>query len=146
MTEKTDTFDSIYRLTAKSDLKRALDRIYDGRKLSIKPPFDSDLNHAWYIVGDIQYRRLDFKKALEAFHKALEYWPQDPDCHFALGNTYSELEEYREAERYYRKALKLSPDDQGIIYNLGNALLDQNKFSEAARVSGTRPHRRYRHR
>lgn len=134
MTEKTDIFDDLSLLRTKGDVQQALDRLYDARKRMIKAPFDSDLNLAWYIVGDIHYRRLDFKKALGAFHEALNNRPEDADCYDALGNTHTNLEEYRDAERYYKKALKLTPDDQAFIFNLGNSLLDQNKFSEAARV------------
>ena len=93
----------------------------------------SELNHAAYKVGCENYNQGHFKKAAKSFKESLEYWPEDPQAWFALGNCYDELNKPAKAEKFFRASLQFtnSEKESDIYYNLGNSLLDQSKFSEA---------------
>ena len=126
-----DVFDPIHTLLKQRHLEEALRRVYDPRKDAIKSPFDQDLNHAWYIVGDIYYRSKRVKKAIIAFQRSLEDWREDSEAHCALGSCYTRLRQFSKAENSLRKALALKPKSEDLIYNLANALFDQKKYEEA---------------
>lgn len=105
-------------------------------KRSDKKEFDEDAsehNHQAYMSGVEEFKRGQFKAAAKVFSEALEYWPEDPQAWFALGNCHDELNRPAKAERCFRKSLKFSEPDKrsDILYNLGNSLLDQSKFLEA---------------
>ncbi len=98
--------------------------------------FDSDaseLNHKAYKIGIENYNLGLFKKAAKAFTESIEYWPEDPQAWFALGNCFDELNKPVRAEQCYRKSLQFTvPKEQSdVLYNMGNSLLDQAKFAEA---------------
>ncbi len=96
-------------------------------------PEASDLNHEAYGEGVSHYNQGDFKKAKNAFEVSLEYWAEDPQAWFALGNCFDELNKPSRAEECFRKALNYTQEDKksDIYFNLGNSLLDQNKLSDA---------------
>ena len=103
---------------------------YNEKSLS---PDASDFNHKSYGEGVTHYKQGNFNKAKQAFEVSLEYWPQDPQAWFALGNCFDELNKPSRAEKCFRKALKYSKDEEKpkTYFNLGNSLYDQNKLSEA---------------
>jgi len=101
-------------------------------------PNASDLNHKAYKSGCKEYNRGHFKQAAKAFTESLDYWPEDPQAWFALGNCYDELNKPAKAEKCFRESLQYtSPNHQSdVFYNLGNSLLDQAKFEEAIECYG----------
>jgi len=96
-------------------------------------PKASDYNHQSYCDGCRYYDDGDFNKAKRAFSDSIEYWPEDVQAWFALGNCYDELNKPSKSEECYRRVLELSSDSENsnVFYNLGNSLLDQAKFEEA---------------
>jgi len=108
------------------DLKKSMMKEYSSEA--------SELNHNYYCDGVEYFKKADFKKAKNSFKSAIEYWPEDPQAWFALGNCYDELKRPLKAERCFRRALQFTTDKDpsDIYYNLGNALYDQNKLSEAS--------------
>ncbi|MCU7816614.1 MAG: tetratricopeptide repeat protein [Candidatus Thiodiazotropha sp. (ex Rostrolucina anterorostrata)] len=106
-------------------MKRTIDKESDHHS--------SELNHKLYKAGCDFFEKKEFKKAGKAFSEALEYWPQDTQAWFALGNCYDELNKPAKAEKAFKKALQLCAQNKqsDILYNLGNSLLDQAKFEEA---------------
>jgi len=66
-----DIFERIHELLRKSEYRIALDSLLTNNHKSIKSPYDSDVNHAWYLVGDTYYLLGDFQHAVSAFKKAL---------------------------------------------------------------------------
>ena len=93
----------------------------------------SDLNHKAYGDGVKQYKLGNFKNAKHDFKLALEYWPEDSQAWFALGNCFDEMKRPKRAEKCFRKALFYTQanNESKIYYNLGNSLYDQEKFAEA---------------
>ena len=96
-------------------------------------PQASDLNHKAYKSGCEHYKRGHYKKAAKAFSESLEYWPEDPQAWFALGNCHDELNKPKKAEACFRKSLRFTATDRqpDVLFNLGNSLLDQGKIEEA---------------
>ncbi len=96
-------------------------------------PDASEMNHKTYKSGCRNYNRGHFKKAAKAFSESLEYWPEDPQAWFALGDCYDELNRPAKAEKCFRTSLQFTATDMqsDVLYNLGNSLLDQAKFEEA---------------
>lgn len=124
-------FDEIHKLLSEGNLDLALHRIYDPADDTIKARFDNDLNHAWYIVGDIHSKKGEYEKALTAFKKSLDDRPDDMEARWALGDVYSSLGQYSDAEIHFSKALEINPDSKEMKYNLANALYDQGKYKDA---------------
>lgn len=103
----------------------------DDKKNRIKSPYDSDLNHAWYIVGDIYFENGNYESAIHAFKQALTAWPMDKDAMLALANSYSEIVMPDKAEKVLRDALKLDPKNPLLLYNLANSLFDQGNYQDS---------------
>ncbi len=101
-------------------------------------PESSDLNHEAYQDGCKHYKEENFSRAKKSFQNALEYWPQDPQAWYALGNCYDELEKPSKAENCFRESLKYSPPEKvaDIQFNLGNSLFDQGRYKEALECFG----------
>jgi len=93
----------------------------------------SDLNDKAYKSGCKNYNRGLYKNAAKDFIESLEYWPEDPQAWFALGNCFDELNKPTKAEKCFRTSLQFTePNKQSdVLYNLGNSLLDQSKFEKA---------------
>lgn len=96
-------------------------------------PQASDLNHAAYKEGCAHYNQGNYSKAKQSFKTALEYWQEDPQAWYALGNCYDELNKPNKAEECFKKSLEytVSEDQSDVLFNLGNSLFDQNKLSGA---------------
>src|SRR5262245_11469038 len=102
----------------------------DGR---VRRQFDSDRNHAWYLVGDILFHQGNLDEAAVAFRKAIKEWPQDVDARMALANCMSELGRHRWAVFHLRKAISSASDVPALRYNLGNAYFDLGQYGAAIR-------------
>ncbi|MGA8205108.1 MAG: tetratricopeptide repeat protein [Woeseiaceae bacterium] len=128
-----DIFEEIHELQRQSNHSKAIDRLLDSGANVIRKPYACDKNHAWYLVGHSYAENGEIEKALKAFRKSVNYWDEDPDAYWAIGECYSELERPRMAERYFSKALPYAAlrDRPLIIYNLGNSLFDQGRFEAA---------------
>lgn len=85
--------------------------------------------------GVKKYNAESYHAAHQAFMKALENDPLNPDIHMNLALTYQANEEFDKAEQAYLSALKLLPDGSQrrleALYNLGVAYGKQKKIDEA---------------
>lgn len=124
-------FQEIYSLVRKGQYIAALDLLCDKKHERLNKRYKIDPNHAWYNVGDIFFHQGEYRRALDAFKKALRTRRDDIQALWAVGECYSEIAKPQLAERYFRKALDYQPKDKNLIYNLGNALFDQGKYQEA---------------
>lgn len=91
--------------------------------------------------------------AQQAFHRAVDLDPQNPETLARLGRTYAKLNQRRTAARYLRKAVHFSPthaDAGAHAYELGKVLDADGRPGEAlewyARSHALRPHRYVRRR
>jgi len=124
-----DPFDAIHALLEKNPAA-ALELLLDRATDSIKEPYAADLNHAWYVVGDIYFRQGAFALAQDSFLNSLEARSDDADSLVALANCASASGDMAVSEKYLRAALKQS-ESAAVLYSLGNTLFDQGKFGEA---------------
>jgi tetratricopeptide (TPR) repeat protein len=106
-----------------------------GKGARIVPPYNSDLNHAWYLVGVVFYKQGKFNDALLAFRRSYRHWNKDVAAIRAIGNCYSELRNPKTAKYYFIKAISIAgkgyKDIDILIYNLGNAYFDLKKYDLA---------------
>jgi tetratricopeptide (TPR) repeat protein len=124
-------FEKVYRLIRSGRLSSAERLLLGSNGTRIQAPFDSDLNHAWYVAGDIRYRRGQMPGAVAAFRRALRHWPDDQDAMMAIANCYSELGRPRWSAYYLEKALRFRGRNPELFYNLGNAYFDLRDFPKA---------------
>ncbi len=127
----SDKFDAVYKLKRAGKNKVALSLLVDQKTGRIKKPYNDDLNHAWYTVGDIYYKGKEYYKAINAFKKAFMNWSDDVESLWAIANCYSEIGKSWLTKYYLEKAIQLSGEKDGLRYNLGNALFDMGKYREA---------------
>jgi len=127
---KPDPFEEIYRLAGDGAFDAALGKLLDEAGARLVPPFDEDVNHAWYVVGDLYFKKGDFTAAARAFDRSVADRPDDHQALVALANCYSEIGSPSLTEKYLRLALKYK-NDVSLVFNLGNALFDQGKYREA---------------
>ena len=131
-----DVFDEIHKMLHKARnnsgyYDEILSLLLGSACDDVRAPYREDMNHAWYIIGDIYYTLKAFEKAKIAFLKSIDYWSEDIDALMALANTYVELDEPYEAKKHLLKALELNPDSDKILYNLGNAYFDLEEYKNA---------------
>ncbi len=126
-----DIFETVHKTINKGQLEVALREILDLDFAKIRKPYANDLNHAWYVVGNIYFKLSDYSQSLRAFKSALKNDSNDQQAMHAIGNCYSELGRYKMAEKFFKKALSGNESNLELTYNLGNSLLDQDKFVEA---------------
>ena len=126
-----DEFQEVHEKLKKRDYDAALGLLLNSKTGKIRSSFISDANHAWYLVGDLFYKRRQYDQAVEAFLSAVECRDDDAEAMWAIANCYSDLGDPKAAEKYQREAVKVKPDDHRLLYNLGNALFDQGQYEDA---------------
>lgn len=131
---KGSLFDSIHAKLQGGRLAEALRQLLDGRGVHLRSPYNENRNHAWYLVGDIYFRRREYRLAARAFRLAWRCRSEDWQALMALGNCFDLLGEPRNAERYFRRALLIRPRCRKLQFNLGNSLMDQRRYDEAAKL------------
>ncbi|CAD6993214.1 transmembrane and TPR repeat-containing protein CG5038 [Ceratitis capitata] len=72
-----------------------------------------------YNIARLATDRLDRKKALVHYHKAIKLYPQYESALMNLGNLYREMGQLEEAEKYIKIALDAVPDFATAWMNLG---------------------------
>jgi|JI10StandDraft_1071094.scaffolds.fasta_scaffold1289487_1 tetratricopeptide (TPR) repeat protein len=128
-----DIFQSVHKYLKTGKYGSVLGMLFEpnGKILRMRYRSDrSDENHAWYLVGDIYFRRKDYRRAARAFKHSLRCYPYDGDALWALGDCYSEVNRPTLAEQYYRKAMRYCGRNNKamLLFNLANSFLDQGKF------------------
>jgi tetratricopeptide (TPR) repeat protein len=125
-----DCFSKLYPLIKSKKYKEVLRLVCTEDGKNINSPYDSDINHSWYIIGDIHYKTENYDLAISAFKKAVSVREDDDEALLAIANCYSNQGKIQLAEKFLRKAITLKPKES-YLYNLGNALYDQSKYQEA---------------
>ena len=125
-------FKELDEMSARGAHREILNRLISSRG-RIFGPYSSDLNHAWYLVGDSFFCLGEINKSLKAFKRALAYDRGDFFSMMAIANCYSAMSKPRMALYYLSKAVVLNEKHDGIRYNLGNAYFDLNRYDEAIR-------------
>ena len=83
------------------------------------------------VMGGFYQSSGKYDQAIEAYNKALELNPQDPDTLNDLGNTLASKGELDEAIDKYDKAIALKPEHARAQYNLASTLSEKGNKAEA---------------
>jgi tetratricopeptide (TPR) repeat protein len=130
-------FNAIHDLLKDEKFNSAVRRLVQIGGTKLKSEFKHDANHAWYCVGDAEFKRGNYQIACAAFRRALKAEPTDVMCLLGVGNCYNEMKRPKLAERAFRNALALNTNGRlkaSAEYNLANALYDQNQFDDALAI------------
>ncbi|HKQ56256.1 MAG TPA: tetratricopeptide repeat protein [Candidatus Eisenbacteria bacterium] len=76
-------------------------------------------------------RKSDFGLAGDAYAKASELKPSDPDLPFNAGLAYTNAQMWAKAEVQWRATLKVRPDDEAALGSLGAVQAEQAKYKDA---------------
>lgn len=133
-----DEFQKAYEATRHERYSEAESYILDENG-DARPIFDHNLNHAWYTVGDIRYKKGDFKGAKNAFSKSVEYDMEDFDAWLALGNALTDFGDFREAEACFRIMVRFSSNADVARFNLAGVLMDQEEYKAAEEILSRLP-------
>ncbi|MEE8058501.1 MAG: tetratricopeptide repeat protein [Pseudomonadales bacterium] len=125
-----DQFDKIHELLTEKHYDQVLNLVLNSTTNKIESPYCEDLNHAWYLMGNIFTDKEDYESAISAFKKSLADWPEDDQAMSALANCYMEIGKPIQAQKQLEHAIKIKPKDE-YFYNLGNALFDQCEYGKA---------------
>ena len=101
----TEPFSKVHAMLAARRYKVAIRTLVEPETGRLRPAYVSDINHAWYCVGDANFKLGNFEDAIHAFRKAARADIEDVQCLIAIGNCYDELGRPKFAERAFRKAL-----------------------------------------
>ncbi len=124
-------FDEVHRLLRSKDFRRVPTILLGKGKKRVGSPYSVDLNHAWYLIGQSDWKAKRWDRAMSSFKKALRHDRKDWMTLWAIGDCYDELKYPKMALRYYTNALKRAPKEPALRYNAANALIDLARFEEA---------------
>jgi Tfp pilus assembly protein PilF len=108
-----------------------------GKRLEkSETPNATGSNHESYRLGCAAFDAGRFSEAKHFFREALDYWPEDYQAWWAMGNCYDSLGKPEKAEDCFRKSLEWNDvkSEPELLFNLGNSLFDQQRYSEAAEI------------
>ena len=126
-----NSFDKVHSDLRNGNLAKALRSVFDSNTGLIRKTYSADRNHAWYLVGSINFKRRKYPEAIKCFRNAIRHWPEDWQALMAIANCYSEMALPRWSIFYLRRAIKLQPKNASLLFNLGNAYFDSNDFDAA---------------
>lgn len=85
-----------------------------------------------YLLGRYHQGKINYKKAIEAYEKALAADPDYVEVHNGLGVIYSVQGKHELAVQHFQKAINLAPQATYLHNNLGYAYLVQGRETDAA--------------
>lgn len=116
-----------YTFYLQKNYKATLIDVEQGLKL------EPDNAFLYLLSGDASRGLVDFRAALNAYKKAAEIDPQNPNTNYFIAVCYNQLREYAQQGEYARKAIQMASPFKGESYDLlGQSLLFQKKYAEAA--------------
>ncbi|MBN1279271.1 MAG: tetratricopeptide repeat protein [Chlorobium sp.] len=86
---------------------------------------------SWFRLGNAYARQQQYRKAEEAYSKALAIDPNLENILPALGAASFNQGNYSEALGYFKKHQALAPNDSLRNYDLGNAYMQMRNYPEA---------------
>lgn len=85
-----------------------------------------------YLLGRYHQGKINYKKAIAAYEKALATDPNYVEVHNGLGVIYSVQGKHGLAVQHFQKAISLEPEATYLHNNLGYAYLVQGRETDAA--------------
>ncbi|WP_420572529.1 tetratricopeptide repeat protein [Kordia sp.] len=85
----------------------------------------------WVFIGLSAYKKIDLKKSIEAFKKAIELSPNSEIAWKHLGTVYDKNQQIEKAIFAYNKVIELNPNNDVAYNNLAIEYVSLSKFPEA---------------
>ena len=85
-----------------------------------------------YLLGNMNYRRKNYDKAIGYFEQCLAEYAQSASAHNGLAAIYIMRDDLGKAEEHLNAALAINPRLQSLRYNMAQLLEKKNLFPEAA--------------
>ena len=92
---------------------------------------DPDNRYALEAMGYLYREDNNTKMAEEYFNRLAKAYPDDYVPYLALGDLYTQTEEFERADANYQKAYKLAPQNPVIIANAANAAIEARQIKLA---------------
>jgi len=92
---------------------------------------DPDVVDAYFTLGNLYFKKREFRNALDSFFKVLEKRPSDAFNVINIANAYMGLGEIDEAEKFVLSVIDSIPPDSQVYYLLGNIKNLKEKKDEA---------------
>jgi tetratricopeptide (TPR) repeat protein len=128
--DKPNSLKIALRLIQRGKYDAAIRLLLDRKTGAIKGGGRSDLNHAYYLIGDAFYKKRDYIKALLFFRKSYQIDRSDWMAMRAIGGCLHCLRQYESAEIWFQKANEIHFEYENV-YNIGNALFDNCNYKKA---------------
>jgi tetratricopeptide (TPR) repeat protein len=128
---------SLYRLGVTSKNTNNIDDAvwYFNKYLSLKGNNKTKWNYydiwANYYLGDIYYKKRDFKNAIKFYNKVTKLNPNHDSASYKLGKAYLEAKNYVKAVELFNTHITISSNPGYGYYYLGRTLEKQKKYNEA---------------
>ena len=98
-------------------------------------PTSNDAKVAALVESALRHlQRGEIEQARQAFERAVELRPNEPDLEFGVGNCLAMLGRLAEAERVFRRVLGSHSRHALGWFNLANAVNEQKRYQEAAEL------------
>lgn len=92
---------------------------------------DPQYQYPWDLKGRYLFENRRYHESIEAFEKALERKPLDPDLLFQEGRALMKIGGYHHAIEFFRRCLKVRPDFPSAWLLLGNSYKILTRYDEA---------------
>jgi len=98
-----------------------------------KPLLSVPLDYAYYNLGNAYVRAGNFKKAVDAYQKAISFNPEPGEFWSNLGNAYDKIGNIRLSAEAYSEAVRREPENANARLGFGIALYKLRYFEDAER-------------
>lgn len=83
------------------------------------------------LAGEIHEERTEYRKAVEAYRRALRKAPEVPGLRYLIGTAYWKMGSFSDAQEWLEEELERNPHHARARYRLGNLLLDRGRPAAA---------------
>jgi Tfp pilus assembly protein PilF len=87
---------------------------------------------AFLNLGAAYHRKGEYRKAIESYKRALEFFPGYNTAYDHMGLSYEALEEWDRAVKAYQRSIEIDPESPVAHLRLGSLYLRLNRHEEAA--------------
>ncbi|RMF99692.1 MAG: tetratricopeptide repeat protein [Nitrospirae bacterium] len=127
------TYSEAYNLLGLVLIKlKRMDEAIEAFKKALDNPLYQHPEKAFTNLGNLYYRKGDFKVALEYYKKALKRAPRYPVAYYGIALSYNALERFGDASEALREAIKLDPEIGGDV-GRAEEVFTRKKLSSTSR-------------
>ena len=87
---------------------------------------------AFLNLGAAYHRKGEYRKAIESYKRAIEFFPGYNKAYDHMGLSYEALKEWDRAVEVYQRSIEIDPESPVPHLRLGSLYLQLNRHEEAA--------------